>query len=164
MSTTTASPLPPAITVSETPSKAAANKLAKLDFSKDSDSNSDSERPSLLAKMQASVMPVSSKDASRTHPEITLDSGKVLQHASGDLTRRKYVGDLSITDDSQEPLLQETEQRFVLFPIKYHEVSCERVSLRDARDRAMQYATRGADRASKRAIELASTWLVFRGK
>ena len=72
--------------------------------------------------MQATL---SSKDASRTHNEITLDSGKVLQHASLNKAGavRKYVGDLSITDDSQEPLLQETEQRFVLFPIKYHEVS-----------------------------------------
>lgn len=121
MSTTTA--LPPSISsspVTETPSKAAANKLAKLDF----DTTKDGSEPSLLSKMQA-VAPMSTKDASRTHNEIILDSGKVIQHASLNPSGavRKYVGDLSITDDKQEPLLQESEQRFVLFPIKYHEVS-----------------------------------------
>jgi ribonucleoside-diphosphate reductase subunit M2 len=117
MSTTVAA-LPP----TETPSKAAANKLAKLDF----DTTKDGSEPSLLSKMQATSTPtMSTKDASRTHNEIILDSGKVIQHASLNPSGavRKYVGDLSITDDKQEPLLQESEQRFVLFPIKYHEVS-----------------------------------------
>jgi ribonucleoside-diphosphate reductase subunit M2 len=34
----------------------------------------------------------------------------------------RFVGDLSIKRDSDEPILRESGRRFVLFPIQYHEV------------------------------------------
>ena len=80
----------------ETPSKVAASALASLDF------KDEQPKDTLLSKM------LSTKDESRTYKEITMDNGKKLQHAS-QAPRGKFVGDLSITDDKQEPLLQETE-------------------------------------------------------
>ena len=119
----------------ETPSKAAAKALAEFDLnSKAASTTSEgaaekgaaagdaavaaAAAPSLLSKMQATM---STKDQSRTYHELTLNNGEKLQHASV-APRTKFVGDLSITDDSQEPLLKETASRFVLFPIQYHEV------------------------------------------
>lgn len=96
----------------ETPSKVAANALAQLDVKAEAPENSKQE--TLLAKMQAT------KDQNRTHHNIMMDDGKKIQHASM-AERTKFVGDLSY-DDSTEPLLQETEKRFVLFPIQYHEI------------------------------------------
>jgi len=108
----------------ETPSKVAAAALASLDVS--------SKEPSLLSKMQAEAehtnggKPVTSKSMNRSegrvYAQIEMGDGHLEQHVST-IPRGKFVGDLSITDDSMEPLLQETEQRFVLFPIQYHDVS-----------------------------------------
>lgn len=111
--------------VLETPSKIAAAALASLDFKKD-----DGKPTSLLSKMQAEatedVKPATSKPMTkgegRVFAQIEMGDGHLEQHVST-IKRGKFVGDLSITDDSQEPLLQETEQRFVLFPIQYHDVS-----------------------------------------
>jgi hypothetical protein len=36
--------------------------------------------------------------------------------------RDRFVGNLNIKNDKDEPLLKESAQRFVLFPIKYNEV------------------------------------------
>ncbi|GAA5884152.1 hypothetical protein JCM6882_002157 [Rhodosporidiobolus microsporus] len=36
--------------------------------------------------------------------------------------RPRFVGDLSIKRDADEPILRETGRRFVLFPIQYHEI------------------------------------------
>lgn len=36
--------------------------------------------------------------------------------------RPRFVGDLSIKRDGEEPILRESGRRFVLFPIQYHEV------------------------------------------
>jgi len=114
----------------ETPSKAAAKALAEFDLNSKAASTTsegaaekgaaagDAAAPSLLSKMQATM---STKDQSRTYHELTLNNGEKLQHASV-APRTKFVGDLSITDDSQEPLLKETASRFVLFPIQYHEI------------------------------------------
>lgn len=99
-------------TTTHTPSKVAAAALEKLAVIDNT--------PSLLSKMQAT------KDESRTHRELTMEDGRTIAHVSqqqqAGQVERKYVGDLSIKDDSEEPLLQESESRFVLFPIKYHEI------------------------------------------
>lgn len=120
----------------ETPSKAAAKALAEFDLNSKAASTTsegaaekgaaagDAAAPSLLSKMQATM---STKDQSRTYHELTLNNGEKLQHASV-APRTKFVGDLSITDDSQEPLLKETASRFVLFPIQYHEVCARKLS------------------------------------
>lgn len=114
----------------ETPSKIAAAALASLDF--DGKKQADPKQPSLLSKMQAEAeqanggKPVTAKSMNRgegrVYAQIEMEDGHLEQHVST-IPRGKFVGDLSITDDSQEPLLQETEQRFVLFPIQYHDVS-----------------------------------------
>merc|ERR1711939_987397 len=99
MSTVTSIP-----TIIETPSKQAASQLAQLDVKENSG------KENLLSKLTAV-----------RGGEITMENGKKIQHASS-APRGKFVGDLSITDDSQEPLLQESDKRFVLFPIKYNEI------------------------------------------
>lgn len=114
----------------ETPSKIAAAALASLDFDGKKQAAA-SKEPSLLSKMQAEAAhadgdkPAAPKTMNRTegrvYAQIEMDDGQVQQHVST-IPRGKFVGDLSITDDSQEPLLQETEQRFVLFPIQYHDI------------------------------------------
>jgi hypothetical protein len=102
----------------ETPSKVAAAHLAGLEVK-------DKESPSLLSKMQDTLPKATSKPMTkgegRVFNQIEMDDGHLEQHVST-IPRGKFVGDLSITDDSMEPLLQETEQRFVLFPIQYHDV------------------------------------------
>lgn len=47
-----------------------------------------------------------------------------IQHInlSDTIDRTRFVGNLEITCDAEEPLLKEDGHRFVLFPIKYHEV------------------------------------------
>ena len=40
--------------------------------------------------------------------------------------RKRFVGDLEC-DEKDEPLLKETQRRFVLFPIQYHEVGVTRL-------------------------------------
>lgn len=42
--------------------------------------------------------------------------------------RQRFVGDVDL-DEKDEPLLKESQRRFVLFPIQYHEV-CSRVTTR----------------------------------
>lgn len=125
-------------TIQPTPSKIAAAQLATLDVKeKTKQDNKDNTTPSLLSKMQqvagsnASTMEATKKPerhATRATESIVMDSGETITHAAITL-ERKYVGDLSITDDSQEPLLQESEQRFVLFPIQYQDVSYDNVIL-----------------------------------
>lgn len=36
--------------------------------------------------------------------------------------RPRFVGNLSIRRDADEPILRDNKRRFVLFPIQYHEV------------------------------------------
>lgn len=93
----------------ETPSKAAAAILSELDLNNAKKSSSE---PTLLSKLE---------ESKKTK----------MQHVSGsdDAYRGKFVGDLSITCDEDEPLLKETGHRFVLFPIKYHEVRLSLVCL-----------------------------------
>jgi len=49
--------------------------------------------------------------------------------------RLRFVGEVDI-DEKDEPLLKESQRRFVLFPIQYHEVSipCLTLVITDARD------------------------------
>ncbi|KDE07185.1 ribonucleoside-diphosphate reductase small chain [Microbotryum lychnidis-dioicae p1A1 Lamole] len=84
----------------ETPSKAAAASLSSLDLSKPSSITSQ-------LKKEATVV-VASKPTSDD-----------VQTVDG---RDRFVGNLDIKSDADEPLLRPTEARFVLFPIKYHEI------------------------------------------
>lgn len=97
-------------TAIETPSKATANKLAGLDIN------------TPVKPVGAAIAPAEDEPLKK-HAPIEQAKFTELKHVSEEEdSRNKFVGDLSITDDSQEPLLQETKNRFVLFPIKYDEI------------------------------------------
>jgi ribonucleoside-diphosphate reductase subunit M2 len=95
----------------ETPSKGAAAALLTIDLNS----------PKKLFKATDKKTEVSALNTKKADETDSTDASK---HASDLDDTRRFVGDLSITSDEQEPLLQESGQRFVLFPIKYHEVCC----------------------------------------
>lgn len=86
--------------VLETPSKAAAASLSSLD----------------LTKAPLNEVLKSSAGGRKEHK-----SASQVDDTSND-GRDRFVGNLSIRCDKDEPLLKESAARFVLFPIKYHEV------------------------------------------
>ncbi|KAM0753411.1 hypothetical protein T439DRAFT_297735 [Meredithblackwellia eburnea MCA 4105] len=85
----------------ETPSKAVARDLSNFDLK---------DKPTLNLKPSESVASASATVAAKKVDEVKTDG------------RDRFVGNLAITCDKDEPLLQETEGRFVLFPIKYNEI------------------------------------------
>lgn len=85
----------------ETPSKAAAASLSALDLTK---------TPLVLETVKVAAAGTRKHDGGSKEDETTNDG------------RDRFVGDLSIKCDKDEPLLKESANRFVLFPIKYHEV------------------------------------------
>ena len=63
----------------------------------------------------------------------SLASGTVTQHKSldpskpsADVIKNQIVASNTKVEEADEPLLQENPQRFVLFPIRYHEVRVAR--------------------------------------
>jgi len=72
--------------------------------------------PKLLADHQpaASINSIKKRHKSAAQVDAT---------TTGPNGRDRFVGNLDITCDADEPLLKETGNRFVLFPIKYHEAS-----------------------------------------
>lgn len=91
----------------ETPSKAVASSLENIDLSKPTG-------PKFLDSPSASTNSIKKEHKSAAHVDAT---------TTGPTGRDRFVGNLDITCDADEPLLKETGNRFVLFPIKYHEVS-----------------------------------------
>lgn len=81
----------------ETPSKVAASAFANIDLN----TTKKASEAALLSKLQAAA------------PEDDVEE-----------YRKRFVGDLDC-EEKDEPLLKETNARFVLFPIKYHEVSLQ---------------------------------------
>lgn len=81
----------------ETPSKVAASAFANIDLN----TTKKASEATLLSKLQAAA------------PEDDVEE-----------YRKRFVGDLDC-EEKDEPLLKETNARFVLFPIKYHEVSLQ---------------------------------------
>ncbi|WWC57858.1 uncharacterized protein I303_100393 [Kwoniella dejecticola CBS 10117] len=86
----------------ETPSKAAANALAEFNLN----TPKRGAEPTLLSKLQAVAKPVVAEQT----PEEKVEE-----------YRTRFVGDITC-EEKDEPLLQETNSRFVLFPIKYREI------------------------------------------
>ncbi|GAA6011123.1 hypothetical protein JCM10207_005505 [Rhodosporidiobolus poonsookiae] len=77
-----------------------------------SSSSSASDFPSVLP-------PSSSSSPSKPAPlDPEADSDAPLDQNG----RPRFVGDLTIRRDADEPILRETGRRFVLFPIQYHEI------------------------------------------
>jgi ribonucleoside-diphosphate reductase subunit M2 len=92
-----------------TPSKVAAAALSGLDLNIIS---SKSDTP-LLSKLKA----VQNKAGKPTVLEQPSEEKNDVE-----LFRKRFVGDLECSE-ADEPLLKESKTRFVLFPIKYREVS-----------------------------------------
>ncbi|GAA5854009.1 hypothetical protein JCM8547_008191 [Rhodosporidiobolus lusitaniae] len=62
-------------------------------------------------------LPVASKKAKKEEEEEEPEDATEDEEG-----RPRFVGDLSIRRDREEPILRESGRRFVLFPIQYHEV------------------------------------------
>ena len=90
----------------ETPSKVAAAALSNMDLN-----ISKPAEGSLLAKLKAAAAEESVKPVVKA----------VVAEDDVEDYRKRFVGDVDI-EEKDEPLLQETTSRFVLFPIKYREV------------------------------------------
>ncbi|KAK0520940.1 Ribonucleotide-diphosphate reductase (RNR), small subunit [Tilletia horrida] len=91
---------------------AATNALAAIDLNSTKPEAGDFSEPNFLSKaapnaaQQDKVLEAGAK-AAASHPL--------------DVIERKYVGDVDLAEED-EPLLQESKRRFVLFPIRYHEI------------------------------------------
>ena len=92
----------------ETPSKVAASALSTLDLTKPE---------SINEKLGVSTNALRKEHKKATEVDQTSTNG-----------RDRFVGNLDIKSDADEPLLKPTDNRFVLFPIKYHEVSSLRLA------------------------------------
>ncbi|GAA99610.1 uncharacterized protein L969DRAFT_73740 [Mixia osmundae IAM 14324] len=104
--------------IKETPTKGATGALQSL--SVNIPRSAPVEQPEFVkAQKMASSKPAEAQ-------KITLNEASKPQEpvetVDEDAMRSRFVGDLTITKDSEEPLLQETANRFVLFPIKYNEI------------------------------------------
>lgn len=100
------------MSVVETPSKVAASALSIMDLN-----TPKKDASTLLDKLKAAnaekpVKPVIVEETAAEEAEEDVEE-----------YRKRFVGDLDC-EEKDEPLLQETTSRFVLFPIKYREVSC----------------------------------------
>lgn len=87
----------------ETPSKVTANALSSLDLTKPESIND---------KLGLPTNALRKEHKKATEVDQTVTDG-----------RDRFVGNLDIKSDADEPILKPTDNRFVLFPIKYHEVS-----------------------------------------
>ncbi|KAK4056388.1 Ribonucleotide-diphosphate reductase (RNR), small subunit [Microbotryomycetes sp. JL221] len=95
--------------VQETPRSATAASLEKLDLTKPTSITD--KLAQAAGKINASTDASSPADAAKEHVDETERGGKP-----------RFVGNLEIKSDKEEPLLKETQNRFVLFPIQYHEI------------------------------------------
>jgi len=97
------------MSAAETPSKAVAASLDSIALGKPS-------APKFLAEQSPAL---SANSIKKEHKSAAVVDDTI----TGPEGRDRFVGNLDITCDADEPLLKETGNRFVLFPIKYHEVS-----------------------------------------
>ncbi|KAF8493523.1 putative small subunit of ribonucleotide reductase [Gautieria morchelliformis] len=102
MAPTAVSPPDMALT---TPSKAVAASLQKFEL------NTPVKAPSFAPNSKHDVQ-AEEQDANDTSSEANQQT---------DLSRLRFVGDVDL-DEKDEPLLKESQRRFVLFPIQYHEI------------------------------------------
>lgn len=104
----------------ETPSKPLANGLSGIDLTNGSTTSS----AALNAKLQASadVSKTAKSDAEPEKTEPVDEKVAAIEAQELEDSRKKFVGEVDLPE-SEEPLLKESKSRFVLFPIKYREVS-----------------------------------------
>jgi hypothetical protein len=103
----------------ETPSKPLANGLSHIDLASKQTSSA-----TLNAKLQQAT---TTPKIVMNGPDGKVAEGKTAQQEQDEQneleeSRKKFVGEVDLPE-SEEPLLKETKSRFVLFPIKYREVS-----------------------------------------
>ncbi|KAF5391179.1 hypothetical protein D9757_003128 [Collybiopsis confluens] len=101
-----------------TPSKKAAAAIASLTF--DSPTKKRSKR-TIIDDRRRSPSPVSLKDEDEAEGEEVLEENEETKAARLEDLKQRFVGDIELPE-SEEPLLQESRRRFVLFPIQYHEI------------------------------------------
>ena len=105
------------MTTIETPSKAAAAALSNVNINtptKPADGT-------LLAKLKAAAAADTAPVKPDTPPTETTTADAPAETGAVEEWRKRFVGDVDCKE-SDEPLLQATTSRFVLFPIKYREV------------------------------------------
>lgn len=102
------------MTTLETPSKVAAAALSTIDLNKPTEG-------SLLAKLKAAAATAEATKAAAA-PAETKAEADAEESEEVEAWRKRFVGDVDC-EEKDEPLLAETTARFVLFPIKYREVS-----------------------------------------
>lgn len=95
--------------VKETPSKAAANALSDLEL-KDSKAN--------LIKQLETVKEAAAADAEETEARLSKAAIEHRNFLKSHAVHRHQLKEV----EREEPLLVENKRRFVLFPIKYHEI------------------------------------------
>jgi ribonucleoside-diphosphate reductase subunit M2 len=96
-----------------TPSKVAASALEKVSLSPAVE-----EPTNLLAKLKESAaleagVKIDAKEVAKPKEVVKLSDAEL---------RQRYVGQLDV-EEKDEPILKESTDRFVLFPITYREVS-----------------------------------------
>ncbi len=99
----------------QTPSKVAASALSTISLNA---SKSVTPAGDVLAKLKAAAA-----EAQAAKPVV-----EELKVEPIEEYRTRFVGDLQC-EEKDEPLLQESSSRFVLFPIKYREVSLTRLNV-----------------------------------
>jgi len=65
-----------------------------------------------------------SKKVAAELAKVDMNKGSKDAKTTTEVAERKFVGDVNLPEE-EEPLLVESSRRFVLFPIRYHEVSSE---------------------------------------
>lgn len=96
----------------QTPSKVAASALADINLN----TPKKAAEPNLLAKLKAAAAAEAGEDVKEivvAKEEPKVDEAEL---------RKRFVGDI-FCEEKDEPILKESIDRFVLFPIRYREVS-----------------------------------------
>lgn len=101
-----------------TPSKAAASALADISLNTPVKA---AEQPNMLAKLKAAAAAEAGVEATEDAKVVKADAPAKLSDAE---LRQRFVGDIHC-EEKDEPILKESPDRFVLFPIRYNEVSRE---------------------------------------
>lgn len=94
-----------------TPSKVAASALQNMDIN----TPKKSAEPNLMAKLKAAA--AAEADGAAPVKKVVIQEPKLTDAE----LRKRFVGDIHC-EQEDEPILKESNDRFVLFPIRYREV------------------------------------------
>lgn len=100
-----------------TPSKVAASAMENINLNTPSKPTTD-----VMAKLKAAAAAEAGVKDAKIVAVVDEKPAEVEKLSEAEL-RRKFVGDIHC-EEKDEPILAESTDRFVLFPIKYREVSC----------------------------------------